>query len=640
MRITKKLTTIALTIQLAVIPFQTSLADCSYDDDPALKKQKDECTQASKEWVCELNRCLTKEDAIDMRNEVVKCQALETDAERKKCFDDLAYQKSDSPTISDKSSDTMAMGVYGITVAMVAMSYLSKKENRTSCTSKTIFKGAASAFLMAEIYQYFMLGKKLEKLHKEYEEKTMSENQYNAQVDAFNYLKEEQEAIRDIAKKKKTVYMALTAAYGAAAVVAAYELVTQTGCGAKKTSFFNGIFAGIFPTACAAGDAKGAEYGEKKSLKSYLPVLLGGGLTAMSAKYTKFFSTSAGILTISGIATIFSQKLSAAAGKVEKQASENIEKIDAALNEFTSDQSAFCPNGRDDLSNPRCYCYSSDGSKNEEHSASATCQSLWKQDDLHIETGDYKTAGESNMGCLTWDERYDPNCDCKRMINPKTGENACKKAVPGTIGFGNLGTALSIPQIADGINGITSGNLGAAEISGNLMTKQATRNKKITDEFLRKFNEGKKNPLKLVSETDAQKFLKSIATPKLLNAAKSGALANQLSTAHLSAPPANKAMKAAIEKSGIKRPKYTGKKKSKGPSKQNDEFNFNLGQGEAGISSGRDAISFDQKKGQGYVFKDEQINSKKDESIWKIITNRYNNSAVKRLFKDEDEKEK
>ena len=102
--------------------------------------------------------------------------------------------------------------------------------------------------------------------------------------------------------------------------------------------------------------------------------------------------------------------------EVKEDAEDNIKLIDEAIAQFKSDASLFCPNGHDDLENPQCYCYLTDRSRNEDHSNSETCKHYGPKETftLNLESMT-KWQTMKIKGCLTFDDRFDPECDCQKI---------------------------------------------------------------------------------------------------------------------------------------------------------------------------------------------------------------------------------
>jgi len=629
------------------IPSAYSVTTCSYEDDASLKEAQAQCTESSKEWVCELNRCMTKANAVDTRNQLEQCANLPDSDQVKTCVDNLANEKSGEPDIdySAKGKEGLAQTAYGMSLGLVTIGFLSK-ESKAKCMSKMILTGAGLGFIAMEIYQYFLLKDKLDKYRKEYREKEIADATYNAQVDAFIYLKKEQELIRDIAKKKYYIHLTLTAAFGTASVVALYEMLAPgaTKCQAsvpKPTAYWENhqiemiwLFLHNTFMPSALGKDK-LTYGNKE-FKDYLPTLLGAGATTLVGLTTslgKYFTSSAGIATVSTLAAFLSYQLANEHKKVEDQARENIKKIDEALKEFTADAQQFCPDGRDDLSNPRCYCFKSDGSANQDHSASNTCQNLWHSTFITATASDYANASLlGEQGCVSKDEQFDPDCNCKQMINTKTGDDACLKAVPATFDLGKLASAVNIKSTEKDLNDLLKGNLKAANLNDADLSQKATRIQNAKDALLRQFNKDHTPPFSLPDDEQNKLLLRQFAPASLLKDAGNGSLSKPLSEMFpINQSSGDKKLQEAV-KNLIPKIGYQSTKEQKPVAAKNDELDFNVNSSRSSRSASE--LQFDQNKDK-FKFSKQDIHENKGQSLWDILSNRYNRSGLMRLFADE-----
>src|SRR5690606_38044037 len=116
---------------------------------------------------------------------------------------------------------TLVSGVNGVAVAHTLFQTIgaASKTPGYSCISRKIMMGAGIASFVGELYLRFMVKDGLEDLSKDYE--TNDSDIYQKQIEAFDYLKAEQEAIKEYAKKHETAYNLYAVAYGAAAAMAA-----------------------------------------------------------------------------------------------------------------------------------------------------------------------------------------------------------------------------------------------------------------------------------------------------------------------------------------------------------------------------------------------------------------------------------
>jgi hypothetical protein len=685
--IMKRLLTAIITVNLAFFPSVKALADCSYDDDATLAAAKSACTGASVEWNCELNRCMTKEEVTQLRADYKACEGLTGD-EQKSCVNSVAQKYSGELKNSGQPIYSwMARFAYGasITLAIYALAG-SKPEGGGKCISRTMFTLASAAALGTEIYLYFATQNELNKIKKEYQKKALDTKTYNAQAQAFEYLIAEQEAIEKVSKQRQTFYMITGAAFAAAALIAGIELLpvanaTFPRCEGEKPSsktppakpggapaapanppaaapaaqpnpnlvFFNQyqkakdrLYAAarwgtdqVFPTACAADDPMSEKY-------SYISLLLGAGATvaAMQVKSVKkFLQSSWGILTVAGSASVLSFLLSGEASKQAKEAKENADKVRKILAQFKDDMAIFCPSGQDDLSNAKCYCYNTDGSKNLNHSNSETCKSLWQQQDqnLYATPGDYKNSGQIEItGCMTVNMQYDQTCQCKNLVNPTTKQNACLKSTGIDNAVSTLPSALGLNKVTAGVNDLLNGNLNSANIHNPNLNQQAATYRKNVEKMLTEIPD-KPAGLDPFSDQSAKDLVDKTATTQLRRAAGTGALAMSSNPAAQSLANQNPDIKKAAEKSGIQTDVQIINPGGKGgDKKEENEYKFELG---GGKDAGNSVTEFQSpgEKPKEYQFQNQDVNSN-DASLWQIITNRYIKSGLRRLFGGEEEK--
>ncbi len=135
------------------------------------------------------------------------------------------------------------------------------------------------------------------------------------------------------------------------------------------------------------------------------------------------------------------------AKKQKDKADENIKAIDEALETFAGQMAGYCPDGREDLNNERCYCYSDDGVKNDNRSNSAMCQNLWAADtkNFALDETSYALSNGPAQVCLRVDGKIDEDCKCRKLIDSKTKQNACSTNTYNMTSLGSL-ALLSMQQ--------------------------------------------------------------------------------------------------------------------------------------------------------------------------------------------------
>lgn len=224
---------------LFIISLSISMADATTINDAKVESNMAAQVAACKansamEWSSTLNRCVGKAAARETRNDSKACSKLEDVAAREKCHLSLAEKKTGLSADTEKLNQggtTGSMMMNGsIAAAYVISSLISEKgvSGLTSgCTSKKILALTSAAGLASDLYLKISAKKKVKELEGKYAlDKTSSA--YEAQVKAFEYLKEEQETVVKIASLEKKRNLALMLGYAVAAGFAVYEIAFPT----------------------------------------------------------------------------------------------------------------------------------------------------------------------------------------------------------------------------------------------------------------------------------------------------------------------------------------------------------------------------------------------------------------------------
>jgi|GEM_PF-699479 len=315
-------------------------------------------------------------------------------------------------------------------------------------------------------------------------------------------------------------------------------------------------------------------------------------------------------------------------------ASENQKKAEQVRDQFLASVQAYCPNGRENLAEPDCYCYLDNGKKNPNRTNSDTCKALWASREgnffVNPNSQDIRT-GEDPMGCMTVNRQYDAECKCKKFVDKKSGKNACYSVPVTATSLGNIGagvgasnTLASMHSLANGSNG---GNLNAGDLKA-----RAARQKAAINGLLRKLNDqrraAKLGPMDLSGKALAKQIQAMVPQKALQNLTTGNVSPSGLADA---GRPGGDGLKNAIDKTGLK--KYTlqggDMKKAGADANKGMNFEFDTGGGRGASNEGQVMDEFMDKK---YNFKDNDIVKNDSASIWQVISNRYNTSALPRLF--------
>ena len=222
------------------------LADDS-STDPAIAAQVKTCnSSASSEWSYQLNRCVTKAQAESDRKAATACDDVKlhtTEEDRKACHMNLAESQTGLSSDTNKLSDNVNQGntaasivMNGVGTAYTILGLINKGGqhlNKSSCMSKKIFGVTAFVGTATDIYLKMTAKDKMKSLKDKYNA-IVNKGSYDNQVMALQYLKDEQSTVADIADLEVKRNMALTIGYSAAAIMAAYEMIsygsTNPGC--------------------------------------------------------------------------------------------------------------------------------------------------------------------------------------------------------------------------------------------------------------------------------------------------------------------------------------------------------------------------------------------------------------------------
>ncbi len=552
------------------------------------------------------NRCTYTASSMEQREDFTKCDGIDDATEKSNCLESAAIKKAkktesefyDDVTASElDKNNSKAKAISGITSAFSTLSiyqmFFAKNNTgfKGASLSSKIFTGTSVAgFIKNTFFEKDVKEKTGKMMDKFKEEVSDVEGMKDAQVRAFDFLEEEQSFLRSHAKKQKNFYNMMAMGYIGAMGTAVYEMVTAKG-----------------GTSCMknAGDSIAAKV-------SCPPILIPIAATASALSY----------------------RLAQAAGDQADQAKENIEKIQEIRAGFMKSIENFCPDVREDMSNPTCFCYDLDGSKNNNRTNSQTCQSHWNRyQNLWVEPNVASNVFDPTevTGCQYLDGKFDSACNCRRVIDA-TGQNACLKVMVPPQAANALAGINTSPALS-GVNQILSGNQSPSAFSTVSGTNAATADQK-RDLILKKIDKQlKKNGIK--NPNQVADYVKREMKKSVKNKAPYSFMANNAAKkpGRLLPPTAQKLIDDTKAK-GIKELNVVAKKsKARGRSKSKKKKNnwFDL---DSDLGQGQEVVKFDgtDTGTKKYKYKDNDIIKDRGVSIWKVLSNRYNNSGLRRLF--------
>ena len=367
----------------------------------------------------------------------------------------------------------------------------------------------------------------------------------------------------------------------------------------------------------------------------------GGG--EFAKKLGAYMGSPPGIMILASIGAANSAILKSAAEDQEKECDDNIKKIEKLMAVFKDSWIAYCPNGREALTEPNCYCYKEDGTKNPDRTKSQICIDLWAKNSYKLlaTLGDYKgiATNVDPVGCVTVNGQFDEKCACKKFLNAK-GDNSCMKSVGINVNGNQLGlgylASSGFDKVTKALTSQTSGQSNLGSLSPGQLAAAIAKQKKINDALFTKIanDPDKKNFKLLLSDADIKKAQNSIFSKADLASAQ-GALGNSATAMVGENRPAGNLsdlLKDAEKKAGLDTlGSGRGLQNKKAETKEGINFNF-AGDNAAGSAGGTQ--NFPEAPEKNYNFKNSDISKNSETSIFEIISNRYIQSGLKRLFEN------
>ncbi|MBT3980359.1 MAG: hypothetical protein HOE90_03350 [Bacteriovoracaceae bacterium] len=350
-----------------------------------------------------------------------------------------------------------------------------------------------------------------------------------------------------------------------------------------------------------------------------------GGIDTKKAVVRTVIGYSAAVLN--GIMSVSNFKYAA---EVEKRR----QLIEDMKNNFMRSVATGCK-FRDDPSEPQCYCYTDTGGVNAERYQTPTCNSYLSELGFGAASSYENVTGAGTLGCMTNAASYDANCQCKNYKN-SAGDTACHsvKNADLSMAFGN---ADWLSYLANTSNGLTSGTLGAADIDSGQIGQTAKRMKKLSDKLTDKLNKTLASNGQKPMDRDG--LIRGMIGAQIRNAKRaigSNPSSNPLFANASSLLPSdvNKKMADKIKAIDRKATSKLGYSTNKGKGSKKKGSGFSFGNFNMGSSKGKKGKVLTGLMKKNFKYKNADINKNPDTPIWKILTNRYHQSGLPRLFSE------
>lgn len=364
-----------------------------------------------------------------------------------------------------------------------------------------------------------------------------------------------------------------------------------------------------------------------------------GGTGLVQTIRTKLASPI-GVGVMSGISMAMNMVLYNAASEQAAESENNSKKIEKMIAVYKSTFQDYCPNGRDNLKEPRCYCYSDDGSQNTNRSNSQTCQDLWSKDNTVLDGTKTNYVLKANTGdlygCMTVNNQYDEDCKCKKLVN-SSGENACLKSsqlsisMPGSLA--NYAKANGLQNVMALANNTANGNGDLSGLSSGALAINGLNSRNKAIEILSDQVKKSKNPdlaKSLEMTTDLVKAFQTadntLGKEKLLASNSPG---SPYSASDVSGKlgDAIKNVEKDLKNKGIELVGGAGRAKAT-QNKPGLKFNFDS----ASSGNSNQILNLPESQSEKKYKIKGDINTNDSASIWEMISNRYLQSGLKRLM--------
>jgi hypothetical protein len=615
------------------------------------------CTaNTSKVWDTVLNRCVDKPETTSGRAAIDACMdpALHpTAADKKDCQDKEAQKKAgaagqtnNKDDVSSTQNNSLSQAVQTAGTIVTAINLMAMGKISSMCSCQKALAVTALAGILTDKLMKKDIDAKLAEINSQY---TLASNTtaFNAQKKALEYLQDEQKAIGDIASRESTRQTLLMLGYGTTIVLAAIDVSAGSVTGASSacwtdaasksvTSLSDGQVTASVAASTLVGGALAGKGNEFTGAAA-------GGLAALLSLVKGFDKTANNpwsIMAIAGVGFINATMLKGDADTQKQDAERNVATIGTILKTLQDSYVDKCPNGRDDLAVPTCYCNNADGTKNTNRTNSQTCQNLWLSSSNKIIASEtnYNLNNPNNanggVGCVAVNGQFDTNCQCKKLVDP-SGNNACMKTTANSItgptalsqgAFANAGGGTMLSAVNSLTNGGTIPLIDLNAAKGALAKQKVMGAELFKNLLADPANKGALDPF---SQSAMSKFQNSIIAP-----AELAKLASSMGPTNIGSMGGNKPTPALAK--AIKQAKKSSNLELSGGQGLNNkkvaktEPNFNFGDAP---STGAGAVTqnFGEKN---YNFKGNDIVKNPDVSIFEIISNRYVESGLKRLFDD------
>lgn len=665
---------------------------CGYNPNDLLAQQQEQCNQRSDStWRCDVNRCMVSDEIRELEEAYSACDSMTGEAAAQ-CRIDVAKAETEKNSDVEIDQEKLSTNKFGMAVnsaigTIYIMSGFGMKESiKCTAMSAKLIGAAGIINVVGSMLANANYRSKSKKLVEKYEELGEEGDPNKKQVEAFDYLAEEQGIKAKAAGNFKLANYAASGLYAAGAIMAAMGMFNpseSSPCGSGSSSFIRKpmlndeilklnqkfiafeyhrrIFAGETASSISTDDyeslldlSEQISFSEKltKDVNEYLDIALnivfpaahaglmsdllpaaaGAGLSIAAlvaiggeagTGLSGFIASPAGRVVFgsvgAGLSLMAGQKYAREQRKAKERQKAIEEMRDSLAERLGLDT---CPE-RDDPAVPKCYCFVIRSEVNQERKNERICEEYLANNAIEFgDETDYTRYGPAtdyskNNGCVSQvTGQFQLNCECKAT-------NTCAKAGYQASDFtlGPLNTALA-GGVRDA-NNAANGNTNFATLEGGSASSGAFKLNKALgpalNEAASKLEKKGKKGFRLSDIKNATAAINKAIGPEGRKAASNFGGA-------INTPPIPAKYKKIVEDNFPEEKGRVAPKADRNTASSGSGFDFlNDGANSNGVIDGF-------KAEQNYKYGKKDINTKPDESIWKILTHRYHQSGLERLF--------
>ncbi|MCY4643392.1 MAG: hypothetical protein OXB88_02140 [Bacteriovoracales bacterium] len=626
---------------------------CSYPPEDPLARQKRDCDQRpDRSWSCGLGRCLLTQEVAETEKDLAQCDGLEDAEAANRCRVEKIKELAKKQKGIDLNQNRLKRkdGYTGVQALVGSYYILAGFTNivgpKCKALSGRLIGAGGAASVAGSLYAYYEQKKGTDKLKKQYEKLALQTRPSNAQVEAFDYLIEEQRLVEKAADRYAKANTLAAGLFTAGAAAAGIALVRgglggeEGGCPVPSSASINDgrpdqsqtlrqdfdplLF--LFPQAFAIPLLPQTLATLPNIIKNAPKLEKSGGgkiRKLLNRPLTRMILGSIGGATALHVASLYRKE-----GKLAKERREKLIEFRAAL---VKRLGVFdCPT-RDDPRSPECFCFLKENIVNPERKSSEACKSYFPseegEDALKPNTYSRFSGGggdkEGNQtGCLSRQGLFDPDCACRKQLS-SSGQNNCQKTSfhLASSPFGGLGS--DVGKLVRAGNALSNGALGLDALNGSSLGQGAAKIRKNLEEVAQALDKKLKGN-KMVGSMDSKTAFKRLG--KMLGS-RGVSLSKGFSPGLGQGGPAKekevpKPIREAVESFLGGRGNQNWPKRSGPETGTNSLFDF---------GKAREKKE-DPSQAEEYDYAGHDIHPSDSQSLWDILGHRYRQSAYPILF--------